>query len=143
MLFEGGAPALMRALYRDYLLQRADAAKRPVAGGGRGGGAGVRGGPGGGWVGGRGRFGRGGRGAQIANKCAPRRSNAVMQYSEYASGAGRTLLSGDLGASSLAHLDLWASLAAGNIYCSNGNLPAYWLAELCATSPQPQLRAGC
>ncbi len=61
----GGAPALMRALYRDYLFARADAAKRPSAGG--------RGGGGGG--GGRGqRGGRGGRGANIAEKCAPGRS---------------------------------------------------------------------
>jgi len=62
----GGAPALMRSLYRDYLLARADAAKRLSAGGrGRGGGG----------SGGRGqRGGRGGRGANIAEKCVPARS---------------------------------------------------------------------
>ena len=58
---------LMRALYRDYLLARADAAKRPSAGGrGRGGGGGGR----------AQRGGRGGRGANIAEKCAPGRRRA-------------------------------------------------------------------
>ena len=75
-LREGGAPALMQALYREYLLQRADAAKRPSAGGGRGGaGAGGRRGGRGGWGGPGGEAwrngGRGGRGQRIADKCAP------------------------------------------------------------------------
>ena len=74
-LREGGAPALMQALYRKYLLQRADAAKRPAAGGGRGSAGGGRRGGRGGWGGPGGEAwrngGSGGRGQRIADKCVP------------------------------------------------------------------------
>lgn len=65
----------MQALYREYLLQRADAAKRPSAGGVRGSAGGGRRGGRGGWGGPGGEAwrngGRGGRGQRIADKCVP------------------------------------------------------------------------